>query len=261
MFPILYQSGEFTLASWHVMFVLGAFSAWALAQFLRSKLLPEISANQWDRLFVILYIVGYFGARLASILIEETPGNALAFANSLFSLGSMTLYGGILAVAVTLIGASHIWRIPFRKLSMLLLAPGFLAIAIGRLGCFLNGDDYGSAINSQMAPPLWSVTIRDLGDQIYRHPVQIYEAIFCLMSAALVLLVQFKAKNRLLSVDLAVVLYTVGRFCSEFFRGDERGQFPYTSLSTSQGISFLVLILWLAYRVSNGKLSSRIHSS
>ena len=40
-----------------------------------------------------------------------------------------------------------------------------------------------------------------------------------------------------------LLLYSVGRFIVEFFRGDERGFFPGDFLSTSQGIAIGVFIL------------------
>jgi phosphatidylglycerol:prolipoprotein diacylglycerol transferase len=250
LYPIIVQYGDFVLASWHLFFVLGAFAAWFGINSLRSKILPELKERDLDRLFVMLYICGYFGARIFSILFEEKIYSPLAFAQALFSFGSMTLYGGIIAVAIaTVIFARH-QKIAIIRLASLFVGPGLIAIGIGRIGCFLNGDDFGKAIPDQLSPSWWTVQFPNLGDSIYRYPVQLWEAAFGILSGICLIFLAKRFPSRHLWVaDAGVLAYTIARFVLEYYRGDERGFFMGSDLSTSQGISVLLLLIWIAFRI------------
>lgn len=250
MFPVLFQAGDFVLASWHLFFVIGAFVGWYTLQSVREFVTPQLSAKAVDRLFVILYLAGYFGARIFSIFTEDDVASLGEFFTELTRFGAMTLYGGIMAVAAVLVAFAYLRDLSIRRLAAFFAAPGLVAIGLGRVGCFLNGDDFGKAIPDQYHPPAWAVRFPNLADGIYRYPVQLWEAAFgILFGLALVFWVRSRKDSALYLADFGVVGYTTVRFALEFFRGDERGQFFGTVLSTSQGISLVLLIAWIAYRI------------
>jgi phosphatidylglycerol:prolipoprotein diacylglycerol transferase len=133
-----------------------------------------------------------------------------------------------------------------------------LGQAIGRIGCFMAGDDYGRP--TQLP---WAVTFTDpdaariggapLGVPL--HPVQLYESILCL--ALFVVLVRLSRRKRFDGeVILAyTILYAVARFLLEFFRGDaDRGFVLGGWLSTSQFIALILgpaaIALWFVRRQS-----------
>ncbi|MBC7533835.1 MAG: prolipoprotein diacylglyceryl transferase [Oligoflexus sp.] len=254
MLPILFRSGDFVLASWHVFFVLGAFAGWYGMQSIRSIVLPSLSEGQLDRLFVALYIAGYFGARIFSILFEDPFDSAGDLFRALISFGSMTLYGGIIAVVLVLCVFAQRKKISLLHFGALFAAPGLIAIGVGRVGCFLNGDDYGAPIPDQLQPSWWTVQFPNLGDSIYRYPVQVWEALFGIgLGLLLILLIKKFPEKSLWMADAGVLGYTAVRFFLENYRGDERGQFFGSALSTSQGISVVLAILWTIYRVTDAR--------
>lgn len=254
MYPILFQSGEFVLASWHVFFVLGAFAGWFLLQSIRPDVLAEWSAGHVDKLFVALYLAGYLGARIFSIFIEDNVQSISEFFRQLLSFGAMTLYGGIIAVATVLIFYTKTYSFRVIETAKAFVGPGLVAIGIGRIGCFLNGDDFGRAVPDQIHPPTWAVRFPNLEDNIYRYPVQIWEALFGILWGLLIIVViKRMPKISRFAADLGVVGYTSARFILEYYRGDERGQFFGTVLSTSQGISLVLLTLWIVYRLGFSK--------
>jgi phosphatidylglycerol:prolipoprotein diacylglycerol transferase len=131
-----------------------------------------------------------------------------------------------------------------------------LGQAIGRIGCFMAGDDYGRPTDLP-----WAVTFMDpdaariggapLG--IPLHPVQLYESIVCL--ALFGVLVRLNRRKRFEGeVMLAyTLLYAIARFVLECFRGDaDRGFMFGGLLSTSQFIAAILgpaaLTLWLVRR-------------
>lgn len=250
MYPIIIQYGDFVLASWHLFFVIGAFAAWFGINSLRSTILPELKERELDRLFVLLYICGYFGARIFSILFEEKIYNPLAFIKALFSFGSMTLYGGIIAVTIATLIFSYRKNLAIIRIASLFVGPGLMAIGIGRIGCFLNGDDFGKAIPDQLSPSWWTVQFPNLGDSIYRYPVQLWEAAFGILSGLLLIILARRFPTKTLWVaDAGVIAYTSARFVLEYYRGDERGYFLGSVLSTSQGVSILLLAIWITFRL------------
>jgi phosphatidylglycerol:prolipoprotein diacylglycerol transferase len=131
-----------------------------------------------------------------------------------------------------------------------------LGQAIGRIGCFMAGDDYGRPTDVP-----WAVTFTDpdaarIGGAPLRvplHPVQLYESIVCFV--LFVVLVRLSRRKRFDGeVILAyTALYAIARFILEFFRGDaDRGFVFGELLSTSQFIAAtlgpLAIALWFVRR-------------
>jgi prolipoprotein diacylglyceryltransferase len=84
------------------------------------------------------------------------------------------------------------------------------AVAVGRWGCFFNGCCGGAETTLP-----WGV---DFGDGLPRHPTQVYESLFHLSMAAVVLSLlklNWLAGHRL---QLYLIAYSVYRFASEFIR-------------------------------------------
>lgn len=94
--------------------------------------------------------------------------------------------------------------------------PVAVAIAIGRLGCFVGGCCYGTPTDLP-----WAVVFH-AADQLPRHPTQLYETVFHLMAACLlaVLLSQRMFGGNL--IKLYLMLYATYRFFSEFIRPEAR---------------------------------------
>lgn len=233
-----------------MFFVLGAFAAWYGMQLIRSIIIPTFSEGQLDRLFVILYVAGYFGARIFSILFEDPLSGVNDFLRGLISFGSMTLYGGIIAVAVVLGIYAKRKKLSIVTLGSLFVGPGLIAIGVGRIGCFLNGDDYGAPIPDQLRPFWWAVQFPNLDDSIYRYPVQLWESAFGIAVGCMLIALAKRYPNKTLWIaDAGVLSYTIARFILEYYRGDDRGLFWETQLSTSQGLSLVLLSIWIVFRI------------
>ncbi len=230
--------------------MLGAFAAFFVLLRLSSKI-PDIDSQKISRMYVFCYVSGYFGARLFSIVVEEQVEGPLDFLTKLVTLGPMTFYGG--AIFCFLCGVFYSWlkKLNLRNVVDVSFPAGLAALSLGRVGCFLNGDDYGKLTSGQGAQAPWyGVVFPNLGDDASRYPVQ-------LMSSLIVfLLVLFFLKNfenirqrfghgfvGLFSVST----YAVGRFFIEFFRGDPRGSVFSGLLSTSQFISLLILCVCIYF--------------
>jgi phosphatidylglycerol:prolipoprotein diacylglycerol transferase len=186
------------------------------------------------------------GAKL--LMIARTLPEYVAAPSELWSRsfleGAGDFYGGFLGALVA--AAIYFWRhpdLPVWRTSDLCAPAVALGQSIGRIGCFMAGDDYGRPT----AMP-WAVTFTDtdaariggapLGVPL--HPVQLYESAICLL---LFFFLVWLARRRRFDGEIILaygLLYAVARFFIEFFRGDADRGFVFGGLfSTSQFIAIL----------------------
>jgi phosphatidylglycerol:prolipoprotein diacylglycerol transferase len=122
-------------------------------------------------------------------------------------------------------------KLDFFEVTDILVPSILLFFTFGRIGCFFAGCCYGCIAD-------WGIALPSHGIEPL-IPVQLFEAgfTFLVMIAVLVFRPERKCTGALL--PLYLIVYAIGRFVLEFFRGDiGRGVFI---LSTSQWISLLIL--------------------
>jgi phosphatidylglycerol:prolipoprotein diacylglycerol transferase len=144
---------DIPLYSFGLMLVIGCWLAIALAKFLakRSGIDPEHFVN----LGIIALIGGVVGAR-ASHVIENfhqyfgAGGEGLWAALNIRS-GGLTYYGGVLLATPLCIWYGLRNSIPIRR-GMDIIAPALMVgLALGRVGCFLNGCCWGAHYEAPIA--------------------------------------------------------------------------------------------------------------
>lgn len=270
MRPILFSLFGIPFASWYVFFALAATGGFFYAQALLTRARNRTALAALPPLFIICYLAGWVGARSLSILVEQFEVRTLgAFVVELGRFGPMTFYGGALLSLAAGMTYVVVGRKPVGILVDALVPAGVLALGIGRIGCHLNGDDYGLPLPDQTggAAPWWAVTFPTLGDGLARYPVQIEEALFSFLIAAAAAWVFLRKYVRRGLPGLAcgqiacasAFLSAANRFTNEFFRGDARGTFFMTSLSTSQGVAIIIMAgtclcsLWLGFKAREGE--------
>lgn len=223
-----------------------------------------------------VFLWGIVGARLFHVieyhdrffppgrpLLEGIPG-ALNVA-----AGGLTVFGSIPTAALAA------WRFAARRgLSLPRLAdciaPGLLlGLALGRLGCFLNGCCYGGpcelpwAVRFPPESPPWldqvaGGLLRPIPDEplpwsLPVHPAQVYAAIDAALLALSAVAFTPLARRDGAVFALVLTLHPVSRFLLEMIRIDEPPALG-TPFSISQLVSLLLLALagglwwWLAGR-------------
>jgi len=253
MYPVLFEIGGVTITSFGVMMFLSFLGgAWVLSRQLKQRGFdPELA---WDFL-LWLALGGILGAKLYynALHWEDLKADPIG---ELTNRAGLVWYGGLIGGIL-----AYYWQTKRRNLPLGPMfdatAPAlFFAYAIGRMGCFLVGDDYGLPTNSAIgvafpngAPPSTAGYLRSVGADIPAsvpdsavlavHPTQLYE-----VAAGLLLffvMLRLSKKNllpgRLWALFLA--FYGVERFLVEFVRAkSDRLLF---GLSTSQLASLLLL--------------------
>ena len=237
------------MPSWHAFLALGTIAAYFLSYDLVKKHNLGVSKSDSVKLFLIIYISGFVGSRLLAIYFVEQKFNIL----SLFRLGAMVLYGGILLGIIVTAIYVHFKKISKANLLDAVIPGLLLGISFGRIGCFLNGDDYGRPVKivGDYAP-WWAVSFPNLGDrvqQVYRYPVQLIESGICAL-ICIILVLNFKRIRETLGSGavgfIGLMSYSVLRFFDEYLRGDMRGWFVEGVLSPSQAISVVIFLFSLA---------------
>lgn len=244
MLDTIWLTSDIAVSTWHLIYLLAAFVSFQIVmnQYLWSDYLKSgLSTEHIKRLFLLEYITSYFGARGYSVIFEESRTRSLGeFFDALFSVGPMTYFGGLLTGL--LIGFLYVKK---AKLSLwpvldIFCPAALIGSAIGRIGCFLNGDDYGRVVASVDAQAFWVVRFTNHANALPRYPVQLIE--FAILTSAMIALIfqrQF-LRQRFFSGALGLIclmIYSFERFFVEFLRDDPRGFFIPGILSSAQGLS------------------------
>jgi phosphatidylglycerol:prolipoprotein diacylglycerol transferase len=168
VFPELFRIGGVDVTPFGVLVAIAAFvGLWIFGRELRRSGLPEASANA----ALAGLIGGLIGAKLIWTLEFLQTGS---FADLLFSRGGFSWFGGFAGGVGAGLWMLHHYRVPLVR-GLAAAAPALaFGHAIGRIGCFLVGDDYGRP--SELP---WAVAFpRGLPPtDVPVHPTQLYEAI------------------------------------------------------------------------------------
>ena len=176
---------------------------------------------------------------LLIIHIGNTPSAKVLFYALADIFGGSVFYGGLIGGII----AGYIYikkkKLPFDIFADIATIIIPLFHFFGRIGCFLVGCCYG--IESSIGFT-YEHSLLESANHVNRFPIQLVEAVYNLGIFILLyyLLKNNKFKGKLLGLYL--IIYPIGRFIFEFFRGDEFRGFLF-GLSTSQIISVILLFV------------------
>ena len=237
MFPELFRIGDFTVTSFGAM-VAAAFAAafWVSGREFRRK---GMSAELHERIFLFSLAGGIIGAKLLFLLENISLAELLSRpADYLLLRGGLTFYGGFFlalaaAFAVTKRHGESFWKV------LDAAAPALaLAYAVGRVGCFLVGDDYGVASDLPwaMSFPLGSPPVFETV-----HPTQIYEVVA--MSLVFALLWKIRKTERPEGWLAGAYLMLAGteRFLIEFIRTTTESPLPGLSVAQLMAVALVAV--------------------
>jgi phosphatidylglycerol:prolipoprotein diacylglycerol transferase len=196
-------------------------------------------------------IIGAILGAKVMMVVRSLP-DYLANPSDLWSLATLQsagdFYGGFFGALV----ASGLFFACHREMPRWLMAdlcgPAIaLGQGIGRIGCFMAGDDYGKPTDLPWAVVFTDPETVNIGGTplgIPLHPVQVYESLTCFgMFFFLVWLGRRKRFEGEIILAYSI-LYAVARFLIEYLRGDvDRGFVFGGILSVSQFAAVVVLVV------------------
>lgn len=238
MHPVLFETFSITVYSYGLMIAVGI-AAGMTYLIIQGRKELGLTFDQANSLFLAIFIAAVAGGKL--FLFFEEPSFYIDNPGKLLTGRGFVFYGSFLAAVPAMWWLFRKFSLPpYQMLDLMAVTTCFVHM-FGRIGCFLAGCCFGKPTDSG-----FGVTFTD--DTSYaepRHtplyPTQLMEAGWIL----LILLLLFRLKRKRLFHGqlflLYLILYAVGRFVIEYYRGDAgRGFIIEGYVSHSQLIAICV---------------------
>ena len=255
MFPNLFRIPEWIpllggqqITSFGMMMFL-AFLGAAAVHRSETRRLDGDPESTWDLLFMAV-IGGILGAKLYYMFLNF-PQLVRDPASLIFARGGLVWYGGFMGGL-----ALVVWQIRRKGLHLAqqadMIAPGLaLAYGVGRIGCFLVGDDWGRPTGSWVgiafpngAPPtrvdiierefgiqVDPELVNRFGDIVPVHPTQLYEVGLSLLIFAFLWSIRKHGNGKGWLFMAWLALAGMERFVVEFFRVKDDRFFGFLTLA------------------------------
>ena len=253
MYPELLRIGSFVVSSFGLMVALAFLAGYWITsvEFKRKKLDDKLLGN-----LLLLSMLGGIGGAKLMYIFENVPLSDFISSpfTHIFSRGGLTFYGGFIGAVLLFWILTIKNKVSFFKV-MDAMAPA-LAIghSIGRIGCFLVGDDYG--IKSDVP---WAVAfpkgLPPTTDPV--HPTQVYEVILM----GLVFFVLWKLRKRNTPdgwlFSILIILAGIERFLIEFLRSTTPSPIPDLSVAQLIAIGLIVIGILKIISIKNKPASNK----
>ena len=238
MHRILFSVGNFPIYSYGVCVALGVFLGYMLVLH-RNKTLKVGKNEDISDFFLYMLLWGLLGARILYIILNfhEYSSNLISMLN--FRAGGLSLYGALVVGICVFVYFSKKRNIDSFKLMDLFAPAILLGIAVGRIGCLMNGCCIGIPAS---AP--WGMLFPDADLTTLRYPTPLYETLLDLIAMGIVFYIEKRKKfdGELMLAGLG--LYGVVRFMTEIFR--DSGPRFY-GISLAQYFSVIVVIVFAVW--------------
>jgi len=178
MYPELFSIGDFAISTFGVMMAIAFLTgSWLTSVRMREEGLdPELA---WSLLIYVM-LGGIAGSKLY-FAVDVHLRTGTPFAQLFFAREGITWYGGLLGATLAGALAARMRGVSVKAVLDSAAVAVAMGQAIGRVGCFLVGDDYGRVSDlpwalafPRGAPPTLETV----------HPTQLYEILWLLPVAA-----------------------------------------------------------------------------
>lgn len=249
MWPTLIKIGSFEITTFGLMMFVGFLvGAWLMTkEFRRLGVDEELASN----ILIAAVIGGILGGKIYYAILYHDL-------SLIFSRAGLVWYGGLtggfLAASIVVVRSKTDFLTAADG-----VAPGLaIGYALGRIGCFLVGDDYGKPTESWIgiafpegAPPTTARSLRAFGvtvdpsipgDAVLKvHPTQLYTAITFLVITAILVWISRNHYWRGRIWSLFLILLGIERFFVEFLRAKDDRFFGDFTLA--QLISIVIIVI------------------
>lgn len=250
--PVFLHLGPVEIRYYGLFYVIGLIVAYLMLKHFSKK--GELDLDDDDLLDFILYAaLGILlGSRIFYFIFYNFP---LFLKNplQLFYLweGGMSFHGGVIGVAVAGIIFCKVKKKDFFEIADVVVLPLTLALALGRVGNFINGELYGRPTSLP-----WAM---DFGDGVPRHPSQLYESAKNLFMFTVLWITKSKILPKGFRFWLFIFMYGALRFTIEFVREpDPQLGLLFLGLSMGQWLSSAMILtgssmLWRVFSSTTRK--------
>ena len=220
----------------------------------------------WDLVFMAI-LGGLIGAKAYFVLLNYQAVLTNP-SSTIFSRGGNVWYGGFGGALVLVVLEIRRRGLPLPEMADLCAPPLAIGYAVGRMGCFLVGDDYGRPTDSWVGirfpngtPPtrvdvleshfgirVDPALVERFGQVVPVHPTQLYE----IAMASLIFFVLWRLRVHEHTAGwlwwIGLTLLSLERFLVEFVRVKDDRFFGPLTLAQGIAISLVLVGLWGARR-------------
>ena len=234
--PVAFNLFSLEIRWYSLSYIFGIIFAWIHCK--KFLIIEEKILNLFDDLISYIIIGVILGGRLGYVVFY----NLSYYSKNVLEIfmiweGGMSFHGGLLGVIVSTYIFSKKNNInPFIFLDTISMSAP-IGIFLGRIANFINSELYGRKTDL-----FWSVKFEKI-DNVFRHPSQIYEAIFEGLILFIILnIYKRKLINPGLISSLFLMIYSIFRFFIEYTREpDNHLGLIIFKLSMGQIISLITL--------------------
>ncbi len=206
-----------------------------------------------DVIYIALWAIpaAFVGARLFHVIDAWQYYATYPLQIFAFQEGGLAIYGGLVAgLAAGAWAARRKGLLSWRMLDI--AAPGIiLGQAIGRVGCFINGDHQGPPTNLPWATSY--VNPASLApDSLPRHPAQVYELLYDLAIFALLMALRGRLKRDGVAFTIYAALYSFGRFWISALREDAPFLLGLKEAQVASVAAFLLAVPLMVFLLRRG---------
>ena len=245
--PIAFQVFSLEIRWYSLAYIVGLLLGWIYCK--TFLIIDKDKKNQFDDYITYIIIGIVVGGRLGYVFIYN-PSYYLENLNEILMIwnGGMSFHGGLIGVIIATYIFSKKNKINAFSFLDLISMSAPIGIFLGRISNFINSELYGRKTDL-----FWGVKFEKVDDN-FRHPSQIYEAIF--EGIILFLLLNYFFKKYLYKTPglisaIFLIFYSTFRFFIEYTREpDIQIGYILYNLSLGQMLSLLFLVfgIFLFYK-------------
>jgi len=248
VFPKLIEIGGFYIPTYGFLVTTGVvLGLWLTLRLAKQEGMDRKTRDQISNVIIYTVIGGLLGSKLLLVVVDLRYYVAHPLELVYILRAGGVFFGGLIGGIVTAVLLFRRYQLPFYRTADMVAPHLALGHAIGRLGCFSAGCCYGAACDAPFAVTFHS----HFAHSVVGVPLETPLFPTQLMSAAMLLVVFLVTRfviypRRKWDGQVLwsyVLLYSIGRFIIEFFRGDIARGFVWGTLSTSQFIGIILAAL------------------
>jgi len=229
--------GFLEIRYYSMAYILGfVLSYFILLHYIKRNMIQNMDKDKLDSYLIYVIIGTIAGARAGYFFTKEI--NPFSHLIDIFKVwqGGMSFHGGLIGIVLVTLFFCRKYKVKFYDLADVLVVPGALALFLGRIMNFVNGELVGIKTNVS-----WCFQFKYY--EGCRHPSQLYEALKNLF-IFFILLALYNKKDRKEYKPgtlfwVFVLMYGFLRFAITFLRDDPRTY----GLSGGQWLSLLMFVI------------------
>lgn len=243
--PTLLKLGPFEIRYYGVIFVLGFILTYFIILYLIKK--RDLNLTREDVVDLIFYLM--IGIIIGSRLFYVLFYNLSYYLKNPFHIfaiwhGGLSFHGGLLGAIIVSYFFCKKKKINFLELADIVVIPLALALFLGRIGNFLNGELVGRVTNVP-----WAVKFP--GYEGFRHPSQLYESFKNLFIFVILWFMKDKKLKKGTLFFTFIISYSSLRFFIGFFRAPDPQIGYLFGLTMGQILNICMFLIGLIFIIKH----------